>query len=139
MPEGTTRPPALQFTLLYEQLGFDQLGKPIFFGSFNNIQATLGFPFNALLLVSNQWTNGFGHHRQRTRITSPTEQVLVESDDVEFFLKDSLSSQRVDHRLGVTFAEDGRHKISVLLNDKVVLEYFFTVRVQKARPTASQE
>src|SRR5207237_4492091 len=97
----TRRDPQLQFSLLYQELGFDQLGKPIFVGPYNDIQVT-GTPINALLWVSNGWTNGFGLHTQRTAVVGPDDEELVVSDEVDFFLKDALAAHRVDQRLGLT-------------------------------------
>lgn len=125
--------PQLQFSLLYSDLGFDQLGKPIFVGPYNEMQ-TSALPVNVLLLISNQWTNGFGLHSQRTELADPDGQVLVASDDVEFFLKDAVSGHRVDHRFGVTLSEPGRYRIHVFVDDERVLEYFFLLRPPRQSP-----
>lgn len=114
--------------MLYQEIGFDQLGKPIFIGPYNMMQ-TGSLPVNALLLVSNQWTNGVGMHRQNSQILGPEDEVLIESDVVDFFLKDALAAHRVDHRMGVTFTSEGRYKIRVLLNDRAAIEYYFVVRL----------
>jgi hypothetical protein len=39
-------------------------------------QAAVELPFNALLLLSDQWTNGVGVHRQQTAVFGPSDEVL---------------------------------------------------------------
>jgi hypothetical protein len=131
MKEGggpTRRDPTLQMSILYEQILFDPVGKPVFVGPFNQVQLAQPPPVNMLLLISNQWTNGMGLHQQQTVNTDPDGQTLVESDAVEFFLKDSAAAHRVDHRMAVTFSKDGRYRVRVARDGATAIEYFFFVR-----------
>lgn len=119
-------------SLLYEGIAFDPLGKPVFIGPYNQIQIAQPPPVNFLLLVSNQWTNGIGMHRDQTVITDPDGAQFVETDEVDFFLRDPASAHRIDHRMAVTLTKDGRYRVSVLGNGQVKLEYFFFVRFRAA-------
>lgn len=115
-------------SLLYEKLLFDALGRPAFVSPYDQIQIAQQPPANFLFLVSNQWTNGVGLHNQQTVILDPDGEVLVQTDVVEFFLKDLAARHRVDHRMAVTLNKDGRYRIQVLGNDRLALEQFFYVR-----------
>ena len=115
-------------SLLYDRILFDQLGKPAFVGPFDQLQFGQPPPANVLLLISNQWTNGIGLHQDQTLITDPDGEVVIETNPTDFYLKDPAAKHRIDARLGVTLTKDGRYRISVKVDNRTELEYFFFVR-----------
>src|SRR2546428_11844442 len=124
-----TNPPYLQISLLYQSLGLDGLGNPIFLGIFNNVEGE--FPVRMLFIVSNQYTNGFGMHRQYTTISDPDNVQLAQSEETQFFLQNVIGGQRNDQRIGLEFRKDGRHSIRVFLDGELVIEHYFMVRERR--------
>jgi len=116
-------------SLLYQSLALDEMGRPIYMGVFSNIHGPLPAPL--LFIISNQYTNGFGLHRQYTVISDPDGEVLAQSNECLFTLHSVLGAHRVDERMGVEFNKPGRHSIRVLLNDDVVIEYYFMITESK--------
>ena len=134
----TRREPVLQFSILYDQLGFDQLGKPILVGPYSQIRTTRPPPFNFLFLISNQWTNGLGSHEQQTTIIDPDDR-RYPSEPVQFHLANALAAHRVDHRFGITVQAEGRYRVEVTLNGHKVIEYFFAVRSSPPEQTGTDQ
>lgn len=128
--------PKLQMSLLYTRLALDELGAPIFLGSFNQLEGPL--PIRINFIVTNQYTNGLGSHRQRTIITDPEGRVVIESDESDFHLRDAFSSHRVDERFGVAFARPGRYMVQVLLDEQPAIEYYFIIRERLQRPAQDE-
>ena len=138
-PAGANKRPTLQMSLLYERLLFDQLGRPAFVSPYNEIQSTEPPPMNMLLLVSNQWTNGVGHHRESTSLFGPRGELIVETDEVDFFLRDVSHAHRVDRRIGVTLLDDGRYRIHVACDGAGAIDHYFRVRFRAGPPAAEPE
>src|SRR5439155_22536329 len=120
-------------SLLYQGLALDQLGQPIYLGIFNQIAGDL--PLQVLFVVSNQYTNGFGMHRQYTQVLDPDGTLMAQSDESQFLLQNVIGGQRIDERFGVQFSKEGRHTVRVFLNDQMVIEHFFMVRPRRMPPT----
>lgn len=127
--EGTSKRPYLQLSLLYQRLGIDELGGPIYLGLFDNIQGP--FPLQILFVVSNQYTNGFGMHRQYTQITGPDGEEIAQSPESTFHMQSLIGGSRIDERFGVAFTKEGRYTIRVSLDGQLAIEYYFMVREAK--------
>lgn len=124
--------PVLQSSLVYQKLALDDLGAPIFLGSFNQLEGPL--PMTVPFIVSNSYTNGLGMHRHSTLITDPDEERFAQSDEIDFFLRDAVSGHRIDDRFVVTFKKAGRYRVAVMLDSEPVIQYYLIVR-DRPRPT----
>jgi len=123
--QSPSKKPYLQMSLLYQNLALDELGRPIYMGIFN--QAEVPIPASLLFVISNQYTNGFGAHRQHTVISDPDGEKFVESNESQFIMQNVLGGHRVDERFGVTFTKPGRYAVRVYLDGEKVIEYFFLI------------
>ncbi len=131
-----SKKPYLQMSLLYQNLALDELGRPIYMGIFNN--ADVSIPVSMLFVVSNQYTNGFGMHRQHTVINDPDGEMLIQSSESQFMLQNVLGGHRVDDRFGVTFTKPGRYAIRVYLDGDMVIEHYFLI-TERMPPTGSSD
>lgn len=131
----TNRRPYLQMSLLYQGLGADEFGRPLYFGIFGTVQAPL--PTSLLFVLSNQYTNGYGAHQQHTTITDPDGNLLAESPEAQFMLFNITASHRVDERFGVHFTKPGRYTIRVFLDGALAIEHFFMVEDRQIPPDPS--
>ncbi len=134
---GPSKKPFLQMSLLYQGLALDELGRPIYMGIFSAIQAPL--PAAILFVVSNQYTNGFGMHRQHTVITDPDGDVLTQSQESQFMLTNVIGGHRVDERFGVQFKKPGRYKIAVQLDGDLAIEHFFMITDRPNPPAEASD
>ncbi|HZP95070.1 MAG TPA: hypothetical protein VFC31_01865 [Candidatus Limnocylindria bacterium] len=119
-------------SLLYQNLALDELGRPIYMGIFSNIQGPL--PAALLFVVSNQYTNGFGAHRQYTVISDPEGVTLAQSEESVFTLHNVMGAHRVDERFGIQLTKPGRHAIRVYLDGELAIEHYFMVVERRAAP-----
>lgn len=132
---SVSKRPSLLMSLLYQKFAVDELGAPIFLGTFNQLQGPL--PIRASFIVSNQYTNGFGMHRQHTVVTDPDEQIVIQSEETSFYLQDAISGHRVDERFITEFKKDGRHRVRVVLDGEIAIDYYFIVR-NRPQPAGTQ-
>jgi hypothetical protein len=123
-----SRPPALQFSILYDNLATDPLGKPVLIGPYDEIRSNAPPPLNYVLLISNQWTNGQGAWRQHIEISDPNGAQFAASQETEFYLMSRATAARIDERFLAALHIPGRYTIRIFRNNDQVLEYFFAVR-----------
>ncbi len=116
--------PDLQFSVLCDDIRREDNGKFIFLGLFEVIAAT-NFPAtHPLLFIANRWRNGLGIFRQKNRIVSSDNKIIVEEKEVSFELKDTSSSHTVISRFnGITFPVEGKYWVEILLDGDLKQRY----------------
>lgn len=124
--------PNLQCVLVCEDVRLEVSGSNTIVGVVNLINAPV-IPFRALkLCVFTRWCSGRGTFRQMTKILTPTDKVIAQSE-TEFQLPSTENhATNVAVFGGVEFPEAGDYSVEIHLNGE--LELHFPVRVVQAPP-----
>ena len=121
--------PQLLYFILCDEVLVDKSGKHTLKGVFDNFDVIIlpgkVGPFSIFL----GWTGAIGHFKARIAILSPGNQVLLESNYVEFELASPLSRANQIYRVeGLVVTEPGMHRVVAELEGGITVEYGFGVR-----------
>ncbi len=117
--------PALQFTLLCDDIRREDNGKFMFLGLFE----TIGGPHFPLkhprLYVANRWCKGVGVFKEKIRlIEEENAATVIQSQETSFELKGiehyHTSINRFD---GIVFPAAGKYFVEILLDNDLVISY----------------
>lgn len=120
--------PELQYSILCDDVRQEKNGKFIFIGAFNLITVQKFPAVYPFFHVSNQWCAGQGDFREQSRIVNEENQLIAESPEVKFNLKDFTSSHIVISRFGgIKFQNPGKYAIEIILNGELFRRFLFNV------------
>jgi len=120
--------PDLQFSILCDDFRREDNGKFILIGVFEAI-AGIQFPMQyASLTVVNRWCNGEGKFKQRVRIVSASNEMIVETDESPVELPATLANiTTVSVFRNTHFPAPGRYWVEVLLDGDLKQRYPLSV------------
>lgn len=125
--------PDLQFSVLCDDIRREDNGKFILIGLFEVIASKVFPATHPVLFIANRWRNGIGKFRQRNRIVSSDNKVIIEEKEISFELKDTSFSHTVISRFnGLSFPIEGAYWVEVLLDGDLKQRYSFNLTKTKA-------
>lgn len=128
-----TGTPALQFSVPCLEVE-DTEGKPPSFRYLFYELPLPEFPYKVDFFVANGWCNGKGQHVQSMQILKADKNVLVETGNQPFELKEAGTPfMAVNFFQGIVFEQPGTYWFRVNLGGRKVLEYPLTVRQAPAK------
>lgn len=120
--------PDLQFSVLCDDIRREDNGKFILLGLFEVIAASTFPATHPVLFIANRWRNGMGSFRQKNRITTSDNKIIIEEKEVSFELKDTSFSHTVISRFNiVSFPSEGLYWVEVLLDGDLKQRYAFNL------------
>jgi len=125
--------PALQFTLLCDDIRREDNGKFMFLGLFETIGG-LRFPLkHPRLYVANRWCKGVGNFTEKIRLLQEeTAAAIIQSQETSFELKGiehyHTSINRFD---GIVFPSAGKYFVEILLDNDLVISYPIILTILK--------
>ncbi|NQT94378.1 MAG: hypothetical protein HQ559_16600 [Lentisphaerae bacterium] len=125
--------PDLQSSLLCDDVRQERNGKFILIGLFDAL-AVPSFPtlFHKLCL-ENRWCCGQGEFKQRSRLLTPDDTVLIEGKEIVVSLQDTgATATSVEYFLRVKLETAGVYWVEIILDGDLKLRY--PLRAVTARP-----
>lgn len=120
--------PDLQFSVLCDDIRREDNGKFILLGLFEVIAAQSFPATHPVLFIANRWRNGLGAFRQKNRIVSSDNHIIVEEKEVSFELKDTSFSHTIISRFnGISFPGEGQYWVEILLDGDLKQRYAFNL------------
>jgi hypothetical protein len=116
--------PTLLFSVLCDDVRREDNGKFMLIGLFETIGAA-SFPVvHPKLYIMNCWCSGLGVFKQRTRLVSPENRMIIEDEQTEFSLIDLKAKHRIVARFNnLRFDIPGEYAVEVLLNNELKVRY----------------
>lgn len=125
--------PALNYTILCDDVRQELGGKYSLMGLFEAIYANTFPAVHPRFAVVNEWTGGKGDFKLRIRLLSPDRsQVISESESKVSFFSETQRHRDISIRFNTTFKIPGTYWIEVLLNeDQIALTALPVQRVDQ--------
>ncbi len=115
--------PSLQYSIPCDAVQREQDGRAYIINPFDTMNRIGDAPVPHQFVILNCWTSGVGHWREHVTVSAPGGELLLETNEVEFWLRSSFNRHQVQNFVVVPLTEPGLHTVRVYLDHEEVLEY----------------